>query len=101
MIRKSEPLSIPEVLGYLDKKNEKESNLIGFIEKFNDVKFKDAKQIKEKINSLNLMKLREEHIIKLIDFMPNNSEELNKILMGVNLDEDETKKILDTIKEFR
>ena len=47
------------------------------------------------------MKLKNEHISKLIDLLPENKEDLNKIVNDVGLDEDETKKILDTIKEFK
>lgn len=100
MIRKSEPLSMPEVLGYLDKKEENEANLIGFIEKFTKLDSKKAKELKSKLEGLELMKLKDEDVVKIIDIMPENLEELNKILSGVNLDEDETKKILETIKEF-
>ncbi len=101
MIRKSEPLSIPEILEYLDKKEERENELIGFIKKFTGLNAKEAKEMKKKINDLDLMKIREEHVIKIIDSMPENSEDLNKILTGVGLDEDETKKILEIVKEFK
>lgn len=98
MIRKSEPLSMPEILEYLDKKEEKELELIGFVKKFTDLSAKDAKEMKKKINDLDLMKIREEHVVKIIDNIPKNLEDLNKILPGVNLDEDETKKILEIVK---
>ena len=47
------------------------------------------------------MKINEKHIAKLIDILPETAEEINKIFNDVELDEDETKKILDTIKEFK
>ena len=47
------------------------------------------------------MKLKDESIVKIIDLMPETSEDLNKIFVGLNLDEDETKKILDIVKEFK
>ncbi|MEN7982505.1 MAG: hypothetical protein ABFQ65_03590 [Nanoarchaeota archaeon] len=100
MIRKSEPLSMSEVLEYLDKKEEKESDIIGFIKKFTKLDAKKAKELKAKLVKLDLMKLKDEHIIKIIDVMPENQENLNKIISGINLDEDETKKILESIKEF-
>lgn len=98
MIRKSEPLSMPEILEFLDKKEETEMEFIGFIKKFTNLSVKDAKEIKKKINALELMKIREEHVVKIIDNMPKNLEDLNKILSGVNLDEDEVKKILEIVK---
>jgi len=47
------------------------------------------------------MKMKDEHIVKIIDILPDNEEELNKIFAGINLDENETKKILDTVKEYK
>ena len=32
---------------------------------------------------------------------PEDKEDLNKIFVGISLDEDETKKILDTVKTFK
>ena len=33
--------------------------------------------------------------------MPENAEDLNKIFVDISLDEDEKRKILETIKEFK
>ena len=41
------------------------------------------------------------NISKLIDVLPEKAEEVNKIFIDVSLDENETQKILDTIKEFK
>jgi DNA-directed RNA polymerase subunit F len=101
MIRKSEPLSMPEVLEYLDKKEEKEAELIGFVKKFTKLNAKEAKEMKKKIEDLDLIQIKDEHLVKIIDVMPENLEDLNKILSGISLDEDETKKILEIVKEFR
>lgn len=101
MIIKNEPLSISEVMGYLKKKKDEESDVAGFIKKFSTLDLKDAQTLKKKLEDLELMKLKIEHIVKIIDFMPEDAEELNKIFIGINLDEDETKKILETVKEFK
>jgi DNA-directed RNA polymerase subunit F len=45
--------------------------------------------------------MKSDYIVKIIDTLPENSEELNKIFIDVSLDEDETRKILDTIKKFK
>jgi len=83
------------------KDDERGVNVVGFIKKFTKLNAKEAQEIKEKLKDLDLMKLRLEHIVKIIDVMPENAEELNKIFTDVSLDEDETKKILETIKEFK
>ena len=62
---------------------------------------KDAKEMRKAVQELGLMKIRDEHIPKLIDLMPENSGDLNKIFNDVGLDEDETQKILETVKQFK
>ena len=92
------PISIAEVSKYVKKD---ETDAIGFIKKFTKLNAKDATELKKKLVALDLMKLKEEHIIKIIDIFPENAEDLNKIFIGIGLDEDETKKILETVKEFK
>lgn len=101
MIRKSEPLSMPEITEYLDKKNENEAELLSFVKKFTALSSKDAKDMKKKLEELDLMQLRDENIVKIIDVMPENAEELSKILSGVSVDDEETKKILEVVREFK
>jgi len=84
---------------YVDK--DSGSDVVGFIKKFNKTKPEKAKELRAKLKGLDLIKMKEEHISNLIDLLPETSEELNKIFSDVGLDEDETKKILDTIKEFK
>ena len=101
MIKNNEILSMSEVVGYLKKTETSGADMIKFIKKFAKISPKDAKELKDKIKGLDLMKVRAEHIVKIIDLMPENQEDLNKIFVGISLDEDETKKILETIKEFK
>ena len=98
MIRNTESLSMVEALKYIQKED---SEIAIFIKKFNKLNVKEAVKIREKISSLGLMKIREEHISKIIDLIPETFSDLNKIFIDVSLDEDESKKILDAIKEFK
>lgn len=99
MIVEKKPLSMVEANEYIDK--DSGTDIKGFIKKFAILKPGKAKELRQKIQNLDLLKIKEEHIIKIIDLMPENAENLNKICSDVSLDEDETKKILDTIKEFK
>jgi len=101
MIKSNKPLSIPEALEYVVKADKENTDVIGFMKKFAKLKKKEAEELKKKLLGLDLLKLREEHVIKIIDLIPENVDELNKIFIDVSLDEDETKKILETIKEFK
>ena len=46
------------------------------------------------------MKIKPDYASKVIDILPETSEDLNKIFVDITLDENETQKILDTVKEF-
>lgn len=96
MIKSNKPLSMAESTEYL----EKESNTMIFIKKFNALSTKDAKELRKKLEDLNLIKMNDFNISKIIDLVPEKTEEVNKIFIDVGLDENETKKILDVVKEF-
>jgi DNA-directed RNA polymerase subunit F len=99
MILERKPLSMVEAREYMDK--DSETDIQGFVKKFIILTPENAKELKEKIQKMDLLKVKAEHITKIIDLVPETAEDLNKIFNDVGLDEDETKKILDTIKEFK
>ncbi len=101
MIKNSELLSMAEVLEYVKESGEKETDVVGFIKKFNKLKPKEAKELKQELERLEIMKIKPDYIVKMIDLLPETSEELNKIFIDVSLDEDETRRILETIKKFK
>jgi len=102
MINNREAISMAEALEYVKGKGkEEEEKAKVFIKKFTNLKSKEAKEMKERLEKLDLMKMKSEQIVKIIDILPEDAEELNKIFVGINLDEDETKKILDIVKEYK
>jgi DNA-directed RNA polymerase subunit F len=101
MIKNSEVLSMAEAIEFIKKDEEKETDIVGFIKKFNKLKSKDAKELKQEIEKMDIIKIKPEYVVKIIDILPDSPEELNKIFVDVSLDEDETKKVLDAIKKFK
>jgi DNA-directed RNA polymerase subunit F len=101
MIKYREPLSMTESLEFIEDKKDSEAEIKQFIKKFVKLKPADGKKLRAQLNGLNLIKLKQEFISKIIDIMPENKESLNKIFIEVSLDEDESKKILDVLAEFR
>ena len=99
MIKNNELVSIAEIDEYL-KNKDKEDKIIGFVKKFAKLDVKKAKELRKKLEAINMIKMKQEYIVKIIDFLPEDAEELNKIFQNVSLDEDETKKILETIKSI-
>ena len=98
MIKNMTPLSMAEATEYLGEEKESEAELKKFIKRFVKLDDKDAKKMKVKLESLNLIKVKLEHIAKVIDFLPEDAENLNKIFTDVSLDEDESKKYLTLSK---
>jgi DNA-directed RNA polymerase subunit F len=99
MIKNNIPISMSESVKHLGKE-EKSSELKGFIKKFIKLTPEKAAELRKKIEKLEMMKMKSESISKIIDFLPEKSEDLNKIFNEINLDEDETSKILSTVKEY-
>jgi len=99
MILGKKPLSMSESLEYVNK--DSETDIKGFINKFVSLKPAKAKELREKLEKLENLKMNEMHIAKLIDILPETKDELNKIFNDVGLDENESKQILDTIKEYK
>ena len=101
MIKTAIPLSMAESIEYITGESDRETETKKFIKKFTKVDSTEGKKIRKQVEALNLIKVKAEHIAKVIDVMPDDMESLNKIFSDVSLDEDEAKKILDTIKEFK
>ena len=102
MIKNENPLSMSEAAEYIgDNKEGSEIEVKKFVKKFGTVKPEEAKEMRSKLEGLDLIKMKQEYLVKVIDLLPENSENLNKIFTDVNLDEDETKKILDIVKEYK
>ncbi|MBU0894606.1 MAG: hypothetical protein KKF48_03145 [Nanoarchaeota archaeon] len=100
MIEKIKTLSMAESLEDVLKTKDSKADVLAFIKKFTNLKPKEAKEFRKKIETLDLMKINENHTSKIIDIMPETAEELNKIFTDVGLNEDEAQKILKIVKEF-
>lgn len=101
MIINKESLSMAEAFKYIKEDEASETDVVGFIKKFIKIKKGRAEELRKKLNALELMKMKNEHIAKIIDLMPERKEDLNKIFVDVSLDEDEAQKIINTIKESK
>lgn len=101
MINNTTSLSMAESLEYIEKDKKAEKSAADFIKKFVKIKPKEAKELRKKLEALDIIKMNSMNISKLIDVLPEKAEEVNKIFIDVSLDENETQKILDTIKEFK
>ncbi len=100
MIKNSKPLSLAEAQEFIKNSEETSPEIKKFVNTFVKLSVEDAKKLRKKLQELSLIKIKEEHISKVIDLLPETKEEVNKIFVNVNLNEDEINKILETVKGF-
>jgi len=98
-INKMKALSIAETKEIIEGDEEKE--IKGFLKKFVKLDIKKAREFREELENLELMKVKEDNIVKIIDLLPEDSADVNKIFVDVNLDENEINKILEVVKKYR
>ena len=98
MIKSTKAISMAEAKEYA-KKSDEEFN--SFAKNFLLLKPEKAKELRQELLSLELIKLNEKHISKIIDILPEDKDELNKIVNDISLDENENAKILEAIKQFK
>lgn len=98
MIKSTKAISMPEAQEFISDAN---PEVKAFVKNFTNLDSEKAKELREKLLSLELIKLNEKHISNIINILPIDKEELGKILTDVSLDENETNKVLDTIKEYK
>ena len=99
MILNKTPLSLAQVRGYV-KDMDDQKPVAMYLKKFCKVSQEDAEKLAGELRALNNHKLREESIIKVIDFLPRDNEELHKIFSDVSLSEEEAGVILALVKNY-
>ena len=103
MIKQKQPLSMAEaneILGGLKETNNIKETKI-FIKKFSKIDSKKAKELREELEKLGILKIKSSDIAKVIDVLPEDAQEINKIFTEVTLDAEETNKIIDTVKKYK
>ena len=89
------------------KKKEKELNFRSkrteeYLTQFVTLGPKKSKELMEKIEKLNITRLKEPHIIKIVDIMPKSVADLKSLLQGytITIKNEDMKKIIGVVKEF-
>ncbi len=68
-----------EELNYLSKRSKE------YVDSFVEISVKKKEELQKKLVDLKLTRLKEEHIIKLIDYLPGDVEELKTTLQAYPL----------------
>lgn len=83
------------------EETEKIKQLKNYIKKFIKIKEKDAENLKKDIEELDMIKIKGEHVVKIVDILPQDFSDLNKIFNDVSLDEEEANKILEVVRKYK
>ena len=75
-------------------------NLNAYLKAFSKLSLDKSEKLKSELSSLNNLKIREDDIIKLVDFVPKDKEEINKIITETTLSDDETNTILSITTKY-
>ena len=99
MILSKKPITIAEVDSLVAKSEEKKP-IHEYLKKFSKLSKKEALELIEALKGLNNIKLKEENLVKIADFLPKDLEDVNKILNEANLSEAEANAILEIVKKY-
>lgn len=99
MILSKKHLSLAEVNALVPRGEEKKP-IHDYLKKFAILSKEDSEKLIAELRALNNLKLKEEHFIKIADFIPKDVEDVNKILNDVSLSEEEANAILAIVKKY-
>ncbi len=102
MIKSIKPLTMAEVKEIASKleENDKTKAISAHIKKFVKIDLDNAKKLREEIAALNNAKLKEQDISKIVDIMPKDAEDLRKVMVDTDLNQNEITQILAIVKKY-
>jgi DNA-directed RNA polymerase subunit F len=71
-----------------------------YMKKFAKLSAADSAKLIEELSALNNIKIREENFVKIADFLPQDNEELAKVVSEVSLTDEEMQAILAAVKKY-
>ncbi len=108
-IIKEEPISMVELKTELSKirRRDKELNFRAnktdeYVKQFVSIDAKKAQELQEKIESLDIPRLKDIHIKKIVDILPKKPEDLKITLEAypITISAENQKKIVSVVSEF-
>ena len=103
------PITVTELKQEIDKikKRDKEPNFrVGktedYVNQFVNLSKAEEEDLIQKLEKLNIPRLKDVHIIKIVDILPKTVEDLKIILQGytITVNNDNIKKVVDVVKDF-
>ena len=99
MIKDQRALTFAEVMELVGD-GERATKVKDFIKKFYKLKPTEAKELSEELRALDIMKLKDDYVVGITNFLPQDAADLMKILPDSSFDQEEVNKILDVVKKY-
>lgn len=81
-------------LSYIEEKT------LNYLKTILKIDSKSAKEMYKELLDLNIQELPKSTIIKIIEFLPKDIEDLKIILYGIPIEKEQAEKILDIVKKY-
>lgn len=103
------PLTLTEMKEHLInlEKRDKELNFRGkrvkeYLDIFVKSNKKQVDELKQKITALNIPRLKDRHIVKIIDTLPEDMDSVKILFIGENITikQEDIQRIFDVVKEY-
>tara|TARA_Y100000034_G_C6776377_1_gene346688 strand:- start:180 stop:533 length:354 start_codon:yes stop_codon:yes gene_type:complete len=97
---------LKEKINVIDKKDEelnfRANKVKEYLNKFVKLDVKKVEEIKKKIAELEIPRLKDRQVVKIIDIMPDNLDEIKMIFVGetTTVNPENLQKILDVVKNY-
>lgn len=105
-ILNEKPITLREVKSLLKKAKDKEANfrvtkLQEYLNDFVKISQKDEKSLRKEIEALGIPRLKDKHICKIIDFMPETPDMVKLVLQQfpITISKENLKSICETVKK--
>ncbi|MFT4261548.1 MAG: hypothetical protein ACMXX9_03915 [Candidatus Woesearchaeota archaeon] len=105
-----EPLGLAELKEELAKIQKRDEELgfrsgktMEYVNSFSTLDIKTFNEVKDALKALDIPRLKDEHIVKIVDLMPINVADLDVILQGypITISKENQAKIVETVSGFR
>ena len=104
------PMSLAELKDCIDliQKRDKELNFrsgktLEFLNHFTTINSEKSSELKQKLLALDIPRLKEEHIVKIVDFLPLSIADLDVLIQGypITIAKENQEKIISVVKDFK
>jgi DNA-directed RNA polymerase subunit F len=108
-VEDKQPISLAELNEHIKEISERDEELNyrtgkteEYVNEFTRLSLDEYQDLKETIEELDIPRLKEKHIIKIADFLPEDTTVLDVVLDGypLTLNKENKEKILDAVKPF-